>query len=69
METLAGCDVPDFDGGVGVPGNEDVVAQLHAGCERLVAHERVLAGTCFDVPHPDGGVQRSADDVNAVKLK
>ena len=66
---MAGRDVPDFDGGVGVPRNEDVVAQLHAGGERLVAHERVFAGARLHVPDANGRIERSADDVNTIELK
>ncbi len=69
MKTLPGRDVPDFDGGVGIAGNEDVVAEFHAGGQRLVTHEGMLAGPRFDVPDANGGVERTADNVNTVELE
>ncbi len=68
MQAFAADDVPDFDGGVGVARHEDVVAQLHARRQRLVAHQRVLARTRFGVPHADARVQRAAHHVDPVKL-
>ena len=38
LETLAGRDVPDLDGRVGIARHQDVVPQLHARGQALVTH-------------------------------
>lgn len=68
LQALAGDDVPHLDGGVGVARHEDVVAELHARGERLVAHECMAAGACLHLPHADARVQGAAHHVDAVEL-
>ena len=46
VETLAGADVPDADGGVCVPADQQVVPQLHAAGQRLVTRQLVDTPTC-----------------------
>lgn len=69
LQTLARLDVPDLDGGVGVARDQDVVLQLHAAGERLVARQRVDAVARLHVPHSDGRVQRAAHHVDPVELQ
>lgn len=45
VETLSRSDVPHSDGGVSIPGRQDVVSQFHAAGERLVAGQRVNTST------------------------
>lgn len=69
LQTLARLDVPDLDGGVGVARDQDVVLQLHAAGERLVARQRVDTVARLHVPHSDGRVQRAAHHVDPVELE
>ena len=58
-----------LDGGICVAGNENVVLELHAGSERLMADERVDAVSIIRVPHADRRIQRTAYDVFPVELQ
>ena len=58
-----------LDRRIGIPGNQNVVLELHAGCERLMADESVNAIAGIDVPNADGCVQGSADDVFSIELQ
>ena len=69
MQAASGDYVPNLNGRVSVARDEDAVAELHAGGERLVAHEGVAKGARLDVPHADARVQRAADHVRTVKLQ
>lgn len=69
MQTLAVHDVPHLDRRIGVARHQNVLAQLHAGRQTLVAHQRVFAGARCRLPHPNGCVQGAGHNVDAVKLK
>ena len=68
-QALPGEYVPNFHGRISVARHENVVLELHAGRERLVADERVQALACLYLPHADGCVKAPAHHVRAVKLR
>lgn len=53
LEALPGGNVPHFDGGVGIAADKDVVPQLHAAGQRLMADEGVQARARLRTPHAD----------------
>jgi len=68
LQTLSGGDVPDFDGRVGIAGDEDVVSELHAAGQWLVTNQRVQTRSCLGTPDTDWRVQRTTHNVNSIKL-
>jgi len=68
LQTLAGGDVPHFDGGVGITGHQNVVPEFHATSQRLMTDQCVKTRSSLSTPHADWRVQWTTDDVDSIKL-